>query len=202
MAFSAENAALLAALQASNKELASSFDTKLSSLESRMPSKLDEGMKHMQEQIDRVNGGASAVGGSGALQLAVQHVRRAVPRSGMSSASTRGSTSASGEDYIVNPLRVMLFGLGPAKTRAQLKQIADQYCCCLGIRSVRALASPGKTFCSILVASETDAGKCFDNEITVSQDGQTYRITGKPDREPRTLAQKVGGRYSPGVCEH
>ena len=112
------------------------------------------------------------------------------------------STVSSSDDYVVNPLRIMLFGLGPEKTRAQVKAIADMYCRAHGVVAVRTIASPGKAFCSIIVGDAVSAGKCLDNEVTTNYNGQSFRILGKPDREPRTQQQKAGVRVTDSVFNH
>ena len=161
-----DGAALLAAIQSSNKEMVDRFESRFTGIEHR----LDNGLKNMQEQIDQIkhDGCAQAlpnrfngVKSIGAVQLALQHAGHG----SHSGSSTRDSNSA---EYEVNPLRVLLFGLAPAKSRAQLKTIASSFCHAHGIVPVRVLAAPGKTFCSVIVANEAQAAKCFQDEVTVT----------------------------------
>ena len=189
-------AATLALMQQQMAQQAQTSARQSQEMFGKLDETIDRGHKQLQMQIDELRARPHDMAGvknQEAMQIALRlGARPAFARSDTS--STRGTDE--GGAYMINPLRIFLFGLQPSKSRAQLRCIADVYCKKLRIEPVRILASPGKTFCSIIVNNMNEVARCCDTTTQVSFANQNFNIQGKPDREPRTATQKQGGRVT------
>ena len=177
------------------KNIESKLDLRAGGLEQRV----DAGLSNLQQQIDAMKE-QNIKSGAAVKALALSTSTRmgaGSSNSGFSNSQSGASVASSdGTGWAKHDFKVMVFGLGDPKSKAQLIGIANESMRVHGIHYTRVMATSGRNFFSMIMPSVEDVDKLCSGRVEVRFCTSIFNIEAKPDRAPRSVQQKAGGRVT------